>query len=299
MAEGVNRYGKVVYWENIGFLILTHLLAGVAIYYSWAYVFSWKTIALAVVWYYCCSLSISAGYHRLFAHRSYKCSNIVRFFHLAFGAASWQSSALNWASDHRDHHAYTDDEGDPYNIKKGFWWAHWGWLCYRPTHSDFNHAKDLKDSRLVSFQDRHYFSWALLFGILLPMLIAWTWQDAVGAFLWVGWFRLLIQYHATFSINSVAHWVGTQPYSTATSARDSLTAAVLTMGEGYHNYHHRFPSDYRNGIRFYHWDPSKWAIWCWSKMGLAWDLKQIPDEAIEKAKEAVKQGQAEKIEAVV
>lgn len=294
MVEGQSRYGKSIYWENIGFLIITHMLGAAAIYYSWAVCFSWKTITLAAVWYLLCSFSISAGYHRLFAHRTYKCGNLVRFFHLAFGAASWQASALLWASDHRDHHAHTDEEGDPYNIKKGFWWAHWGWLCYRPIPSDYSHAKDLKDNGLIAFQDRHYLSMALFFGILLPMAIAWTWGDALGALLWVGFLRLLLQYHATFCINSVAHMVGRQPYSTATSAKDSLTAALLTMGEGYHNYHHRFPSDYRNGIRLHHWDPSKWMIWCLSKVGLAWDLHRTPDEAIVKAKESVLRARDEK-----
>lgn len=286
-------FWKRLYWENILFLVLTHALGTGAVWYLAAVRFSWLTVGLAVLMLVLCALSISGGYHRLFAHRAYQCSNVVRLFHLFFGAASWQASALQWASDHRNHHAYTDEDQDPYNIKKGFWWAHWGWLCHRPT-LDYKNAKDLIANRLMVLQDRHYLSLALAVGFLLPMAIATAWDDAIGGLLVAGWLRLLIQYHATFCINSVAHMFGRQPYSTATSARDSTLAAILTMGEGYHNYHHRFPSDYRNGVRSYQYDPSKWVIWMLSKIGLAWDLNKAGPEAIEKACQSVRSARNEK-----
>jgi len=127
-----------------------------------------------------------------------------------------------------------------------------------------------------------------LFGFALPALVASAWGDPLGGLLLGGFLRLLVQYHATFAINSVAHTIGQRPYSTETSARDSVLTALLTLGEGYHNYHHRFPGDYRNGILAHHFDPTKWWIWALSKTGLAWDLRRAPEEAIRKARDKVR-----------
>ena len=249
--------------------------------------FSWATSGLALGMFFLCSLSISGGYHRLYAHRAYRSSDIVRLLFLLFGAASFQASVLRWASDHRDHHAKTDLEDDPYNIKKGFWWAHMGWLLYKSPPTDFANAKDLRRDPLVGFQDRHYLSLALAVGLLLPTLIAWAWGDPVGGLMVAGFLRLLVQDHSTFSINSLAHTIGRRPYSVTVSARDSLLTALLTLGEGYHNYHHRFPGDYRNGVRFYHYDPTKWCVWLLSKVGLTHELKRVPADLVRRAREAL------------
>ena len=250
--------------------------------------FSWATLGLGLGMLFLCSFSISGGYHRLFAHRAYRSSGIVRLFYLLFGAASFQASVLRWASDHRDHHASTDHEDDPYNIKKGFWWAHMGWLFYKDPPSDFANAKDLRRDPLVRFQDRHYLSLALAVGLLLPTLVARAWGDAVGGLLVAGFLRLLVQDHSTFSINSLAHTIGRRPYLPTVSARDSLLTALLTLGEGYHNYHHCFPGDYRNGVRFYHYDPTKWCVWLLSKIGLTRDLKRVPADLIQRTREALR-----------
>lgn len=273
---------RPIYWENILFLILTHLLGAAAIWWFVEVRFSWWTLGLSAAWFVLSALAISGGYHRLFSHRSYKASWPVRLFHLSFGAAAWQASVMDWASDHRIHHADTDQEADPYNIKKGFWWAHWGWLVYR-IKRDWANAKDLRADPLVDFQDRHYFSMALFFGMLLPMAIALAWDDAVGALLGAGFLRLLVQYHATFCINSWAHKFGRQPYSTGHSARDSFIGAVLTMGEGYHNYHHTFPNDYRNGVRPWHFDPTKWLVFLLSKIRMTSDLNRVPPHIVQRA----------------
>ena len=127
---------------------------------------------------------------------------------------------------------------------------------------------------------------ALFFGMLLPMAIALAWDDAVGALLGAGFLRLLVQYHATFCINSWAHKFGRQPYSTGHSARDSFFGALLTMGEGYHNYHHTFPNDYRNGVRAWHFDPTKWLVFVLSKFRLTTDLNRVPPHIVQRAVEA-------------
>lgn len=272
---------RSVYWENILFLILTHVLGAAAIYWFVEVRFSWLTLGLSFAWLVLSALAISGGYHRLFSHKAYKASWPVKAFHLAFGAAAWQSSVFDWANDHRNHHADTDQEGDPHNITLGFWWAHWGWLVWR-IRRDYTNSKDLTSDPIVAFQAGHYFSIALFMGMLLPMLIAMAWNDPVGALLGAGFLRLLIQYHATFCINSWAHKFGSQPYSKSHTARDSFVAAILTMGEGYHNYHHTFPNDYRNGVRPWQFDPTKWMVWLLSKIRMTWDLNQVPEHIVQR-----------------
>ncbi|MBI4564682.1 MAG: acyl-CoA desaturase [Planctomycetes bacterium] len=276
-----------IFWENIIALASTHLLGLGGIAYCVLVRCSVWTWLLAAIWMTLCMLSVSAGYHRLFAHRTYRCAQIVRIFYLLFGAASGQASILRWAADHRVHHAHTDDEKDPYNVTKGFWWAHVGWLLFRGPPVDFRTVRDLQADPWIRVQDRFYLPIAVGVGMLLPTLIAWTWGDAVGGLLIAGCLRLMVQYQITFSVNSVAHSIGKRAYSTAVSARDSWLTALITMGEGYHNYHHRFPGDYRNGFRWYHFDPSKWWVWILSKVGLAWGLKRVPAEMVRKACEAV------------
>ena len=139
---------------------------------------------------------------------------------------------------------------------------------------------DLQQDPMVRFQHRHYLALALVFGALLPMAIGTLWGDPWGALLVAGFLRLCIQWHATFCINSLTHMFGSQPYSKRVSARDSFWIALLTFGEGYHNYHHEFQHDYRNGVKPWQWDPSKWTIWTLSKLGLADSLRRVPDSKI-------------------
>jgi stearoyl-CoA desaturase (delta-9 desaturase) len=121
----------------------------------------------------------------------------------------------------------------------------------------------------------------------MPLALGFLWGDPIGALLVAGFLRLALQWHATFAVNSFAHWIGTQPYSTANSARDSVWTAIISMGEGYHNFHHRFQADYRNGVRWYHFDPTKWFVWTLEKVGLTSDLRRASRESIERAKASV------------
>ncbi len=275
-------------WTNFAFVLGAHAIAGVAVWYLIDVRFSWATIILGLVWYACCGLGVTGGYHRLFSHRSYKAAAPLRAFYLAFGAAAIQNSALKWSADHRVHHESTDRERDPYNIQKGFWWAHMGWLFYhRAGEDDLSNVRDLSEDRLVAFQHRHYLALAALFGVLVPGAIAALWGDFMGGVLVAGFLRLILQWHATFSVNSFAHMLGNRPYSLETSARDSVITAMISLGEGYHNFHHRFAADYRNGLRWFHFDPTKWFVWALSHVGITHDLKRTPREAIERAKAAV------------
>lgn len=272
-------------WVNLPFLLFAHVagLGGLA-YLIWVQASAW-TIGLGLLWGACCGLAITGGYHRLFAHRAYQANWLVRAFYLFFGAASVQNSALKWSSDHRRHHAHTDHDEDPYNISRGFWWAHLGWVIFKNTDDvPIASVHDLQRDPLVRFQDKYYLPLAIFSGALVPLALGFLWGDPIGALLVVGFLRLVIQWHATFAVNSVAHTIGTQPYSKKNSARDHFLTALVTMGEGYHNFHHSFQADYRNGVRWYHFDPTKWFVWTLSKLGLTWDLRRTPKLAIEHAK---------------
>ena len=270
-------------WGNIAFIVSAKLLALAAIPYLIFVHFSWWTLLLGVVWFHLCGLSITGGYHRLFAHPTYKAHGLLRAFYLFFGAASVQNSVLKWADDHRRHHAHTDTDSDPYNIQRGFWWAHIGWIFHRDKGRKLEMVKDLQADPLVRFQDRFYVPIALTAGVVLPGLLGLLWGDPVGAVLVAGFLRLAVQWHATFAVNSVAHMTGKKPFDETISAQDSFLTALITLGEGYHNFHHRFPMDYRNGVRWWQPDPTKWAICAASWFGLTWDLRRTAPVRIQQA----------------
>ena len=275
-------------WTNILFIAFSHVLALAAIVWLALAQTSLWTIGLGVLWFALCGVAITGGYHRHFAHPTYRTSKALRLFYLLFGAASVQNSALKWSADHRIHHSKTDREEDPYNISRGFWWAHILWVFHkRPGEDDLRGVKDLAADPLVVWQDRHYLLLAVIFCGLLPLGLGFLWGDPIGALLVAGFLRLVLQWHATFAVNSFAHYIGSQPYSLTNSARDSFLTALITLGEGYHNFHHRFQADYRNGVRWYHFDPTKWFVWTMQHFGLTWDLRRTPPEAILRARQMV------------
>jgi stearoyl-CoA desaturase (delta-9 desaturase) len=236
-------------------------------------------------------MSITLGYHRLFSHQAFKAKWPVKLFVLLFGAAAFENAALWWSAEHRRHHKHVDTDDDPYDISKGFFWAHMGWLMFKlKPEPPFDNVADLKKDKLVMWQFKwvHPISFIVSFGV--PTLIGYLYAvytgnlsptaGALGGLLIPGVARVVMVQHATFCINSLCHMIGTRPYSTSHSARDSWVAAIFTMGEGYHNYHHEFQWDYRNGVKPWQLDPSKWIIWTLSKVGLASDLKRVADERI-------------------
>ncbi|MBI3319936.1 MAG: fatty acid desaturase [Candidatus Omnitrophica bacterium] len=239
-------------------------------------------------------LSITVGYHRLFAHRAFQAHPLVTWLCLFFGAAAFEQSAYLWSSLHRDHHRYVDTERDPYNIKQGFWHAHWGWILFWRYEPDYTNVKDLQANALVMHQHRHYLLWAITAGVLLPLAIGAATGHLLGAFLLGVVGRLTLVHHSTWSINSICHTFGRATYDIDATARDHWLVAFLTNGEGYHNFHHRFASDYRNGVRWYQWDPSKWVIALLSWCGLAHKLYRTSPQAILAAKTAAEHQRVER-----
>jgi stearoyl-CoA desaturase (delta-9 desaturase) len=270
----------------IGTLALT--LTAVPLY-LWFFGLDRFQVSLFFVMLLAIGFSITVGYHRLFSHITFQASWPVRLFTLIFGAAAFENSALMWASEHRRHHKHVDHDDDPYSISKGFFYAHIGWLIFKlKADQPYNNVPDLMKDKLVRWQHRYVQVIAVVVSFVLPAVVGalWNgWRGALGAFLIAGVARIVVLQHCTFLINSACHVFGTQPYSTRCSARDSWLMALLTMGEGYHNYHHEFQHDYRNGVKPWNFDPTKWIIWTLSKPGLTRNLRRVPVEKIRLAQQ--------------
>ncbi len=279
------RMVKKMNWPIIAFFSVT--TAGALIGGPWywhRFGISVSEILLTLFFTLATGLAITVGYHRLFAHSTFKANPFVQFLVLFFGAAAFEQSALTWSSGHRDHHRYVDTDKDPYSIKKGFWYAHIGWMTLWKQKPDYQNAKDLLKNHLLMNQHNYYVAWGLTAGILVPVLIGAMMGHALGALILAVCVRLTFVYHATFCINSVCHTFGKATYDIHATARDNWLSAILTNGEGYHNFHHRFPTDYRNGVRWYHWDPSKWAIAAMVRLGWVWDVQKVSKFSILEAK---------------
>ena len=276
---------KSIDWPIASFLVINPLaalvLTPIVIYYTEV---AWPLILFTLVFAAATNLSITAGYHRLFSHRSYEATWIVRFLYLFIGSSALQGSALKWSADHRRHHQKEDTDQDPYSINKGFWYAHMGWLFEKDPCDQPPRAADLEKDPMIRFQHNHYVFCATVTGFLFPMLIGYFLGNAWAGLVIAGSLRIALTQQSTFFVNSLCHTFGRQTYSDQITARDSLFVAFLTHGEGYHNFHHKFQIDYRNGIRWYQWDPTKWTINFLAFLGLASKLKKISQAEILKAR---------------
>lgn len=275
-------------WQRSGFnwgpglfIIGYHLglFIGLPIYFSTQQP-STALIVSSVVLLLLTEIGIGAAYHRFYSHRCYKMHRVPEAILLFLSTLATQGSVLRWSCDHRNHHAHVDTELDPYSIKKGFFHAHMGWLFSKSKPIDERIVQDLMKNPMVRFQHRHSDLLSVGSNAFMWLLFGWLLNDFLGAFVLLWWTRLAVSHHLTWFINSLAHTVGSKTYSREHSAVDNFVVAFLTVGEGYHNYHHTFPSDYRNGVRWYHFDPSKWTIWLLSQVGLAHGLKRYDSHRI-------------------
>jgi stearoyl-CoA desaturase (delta-9 desaturase) len=210
----------------------------------------------------------------------------LKFLLALFGTGSLTGSIIFWARDHRAHHRFTDTDHDPYNVKKGFFHAHILWLVLKqPKKHNPVDISDLRNDPLVKYQHRYYFLIAFFMTWGFPTLVAGLgWNDWYGGFIYAGIIRTFLVQQATFCVNSLAHYYGDQPFDDKRSARDHFLTSVVALGEGYHNFHHEFPSDYRNGIEFYHADITKWLILVFKTIRLASGLKTFRQNVIDKGR---------------
>ena len=243
----------------------------------------WQEIAMLFIGWFFAGTGITIGYHRLFAHRTFKTYSIIEWFYMLTGSMALQNSILKWCSDHRRHHKKLDTKDDPYSIKEGFFHAHIGWII-KKGDNNYSHVSDLERKSAVKFQEKYYWFLALFLSFIFPVIIGFSYGRPLGGLLFGGILRTTLVHHFTFFINSLCHYLGNRDYDPSTSARDSWVMAFLTFGEGYHNYHHKFQWDYRNGIKWYNFDPSKWVIKFLSIFNLTYGLRKVPDYMILKAK---------------
>ena len=275
-------------WTNVSLFSLTPLLAVILVplygcldgydFYEWL-------VFLGMMLF--CGLSITAGYHRMWSHKAYKGHPFLRLIFALGGACALQNDVMHWASDHRRHHRHVDQNDlDPYSAGRGFWFSHIGWILrhYDSGKEDFSNIKDIQQDKVALWQHQHYLILVLLTNIALPAFFGFLHGDIIACLLLGGLLRLVMSQHVTYLINSIAHMWGKQTYSDASSARDNPLLALITYGEGYHNYHHTFQWDYRNGVKWWHFDPTKWMIRSLSCVGLTTDLKRTDPARVETAR---------------
>ncbi|KAL1925314.1 uncharacterized protein VTP21DRAFT_197 [Calcarisporiella thermophila] len=281
----INNWYKYVNWLNVAFILGTPL---VSLYGICTTEIQIKTLIWAVIYYYYTGLCITAGYHRLWSHRAYRAHPLLQLFFCLGGSGAVQGSIRWWCLKHRAHHRYTDTDKDPYSAHRGLLWSHIGWMLLRRGkkikvgHAD---VSDLDANPIAWIQHKYYGYFAIGMGYLFPYLVAGLgWGDWRGGLFIAGTLRLTFVHHATFCVNSLAHYIGETTYDDRRTPRDHFITALVTMGEGYHNFHHEFPNDYRNAIRFYQYDPTKWLIYVCSLLGLAYDLKKFPENEVQRGR---------------
>ncbi|KZT66423.1 hypothetical protein DAEQUDRAFT_730251 [Daedalea quercina L-15889] len=270
-----------VQWFNLAVLIITPAIA----FYGLCYVpVMSQTMFCALGLYVVTMLGITAGYHRLWSHRAYNAHPVLQVALMLAATCAMQGSCYWWARRHRSHHRHTDTDRDPYNAQRGLLWSHVGWMVFRTDlRAGSADISDLKKDVLVQWQHRWYFPLAFSTGLIVPtVLCGLLWGDWKGGIYFASALRMTACHHSTFCINSIAHYLGETTYDDRLSPRDHLISAMLTMGEGYHNFHHQFPMDYRNAFRWYQYDPTKWFIAACNLLGLATNLRTFPSNEIEK-----------------
>jgi stearoyl-CoA desaturase (delta-9 desaturase) len=275
-------------WLPLLVIGITNLLAITVVpWYGLTHGFSADAWIWFAVFMIGCGMGITAGYHRLWSHRTYNAHWSVRVVLMLFGTMALQNSILVWSSNHRVHHNDVDDDDkDPYSAGRGLWFSHVGWMLrkYPAAQTDLSNVRDLQKDPIVAFQHRFYLPLVLAMNVGLPALVGWLVGDFWGVFWLAGLLRLVLSLHVTWFINSLAHYWGNQPYTDKNSARDNPWLAFVTYGEGYHNFHHLYASDYRNGVRWWQWDPTKWLIAGLSHVGLTSNLKRMPEITIQQAR---------------
>jgi stearoyl-CoA desaturase (delta-9 desaturase) len=263
-----NSVGVPLHWFNLSFIAAVHVLAAFAIV-----TFSWQALAVAsALWWITGSLGIGLGFHRLLTHQGFRSSLWLQRFLTVCGTLAVQGGPIAWVAGHRLHHAHSDRELDPHNSRKGFWWAHIGWVLYRdPNTGEFenyrNYAKDLVADPFMLFLDRNYVWLQVILGLLLLLLGGWSFV------VWGVFVRLVFGWHCTWLVNSAAHKFGYQSYDSRDDSRNCWWVALLTFGEGWHNNHHAFPRSARHGLRWWEFDLNWLTIRILRAAGMVWEVR--------------------------
>lgn len=272
-------------WLSTAIILVPPMLV-IGAFFSGKVPVQWNTMIAAIIFYFYNGFGITVGYHRCFSHRAFTPHPALEWFLAVAGAGAFQGSIKWWGRNHRVHHRYVDTDKDPYNATRGFFYTHVGWMLMKQNYDLLGrvNVSDFKSSPLVRFQHVNYLPIALMSGVFLPTLVCGLgWGDWLGGYFYAALGKMVFVHHSTFFINSIAHtnlFGAKQNFSDAHTSHDSFVCALLSLGEGYHNFHHEFANDYRNGTKWYHWDPSKWFIRAAEMVGLAKDLVRVPNDVI-------------------
>jgi stearoyl-CoA desaturase (delta-9 desaturase) len=269
------------------------LALGFVVWQVWGDFLRWSDAIVFAIMYVTTGFGVTVGFHRLFTHRSFKTSRPVRAVFAVLGSAAIEGPVISWVADHRKHHTFSDQEGDPHSphvgheggwkgALKGLLHAHVGWLFIH-THRGARkrYARDLLGDPIVSFVDRTFIFWAVG-GLVMAFALGWaiggSFHAALTGLLWGGAVRMLVVHHVTYSINSLCHFFGRRRFDTGDESRNLFWLSLPTLGESWHNNHHAFPTSAMHGLRGWEFDPSALVIRGMEKLGLVWDVVRVDAE---------------------
>lgn len=266
-AHGVEPPPHPWDYKTIAVLAVVHLGALCAPFF-----FSWSALLVAFLCYSVTALGITLGYHRLLTHQSYKAPRWLGRLIVFLGSQSAQAGPCAWVAIHRAHHARSDQEDDPHDASRGFWWSHLGWMLVitpRRLDPDFTRrlARDVVEDPFYRFLDRYFLPLCIGTGVVFFFLGGWPWV------FWGMFARIAAVFHATWLVNSAAHGMGYRSYRTGDLSTNNWWVALLTFGEGWHNNHHAFPTSARHGLGKWELDISWLILRMLEKMKLISDLK--------------------------
>jgi stearoyl-CoA desaturase (delta-9 desaturase) len=266
-----------------------------AIALLWGSGVTWLDLAILAVMYVLVGFGVTIGFHRMLTHRAFETKPWLRATFAILGSMSVQGAVIHWVADHRRHHAFTDEEGDPHSphthdaegvrgVLTGLWHSHMGWLFEGQRTSAKRFAPDLRKDPTIRWVDKYFPLWALL-GLAIPFVAGFALSGGslfagFTAFVWAGLVRVFLLHHATWSVNSICHMYGSRPFAIEDESRDNWLVAMVSLGEGWHHSHHAFPTSARHGLRRFQPDPSYAVIRTLEKAGLVWNVKRPKDEQI-------------------
>lgn len=282
-------YPTVIYWGNVIKLGLIHLMA---LYGAYLYPYcKWQTNVFGFIYLMCSGISVTAGAHRLWCHRSYKAKLPLRIVLMIWNCIAAQNDLYDWVRDHRVHHKYSETDADPHNVNRGFFFAHVGWLMVNkhPEVTKKGKSIDCSDviaDPVVQFQRKYYMPLVIFFSFYLPTVVPYylCGESYWNAFFTTAILRLVLSLNFTWSVNSFAHIWGTKPFDKYISPTETQWVSLFAVGEGFHNYHHTFPWDYSTSELGWKLNASTMFIDIMAKLGLAYDLKTAPKELVEQRK---------------
>ena len=269
-------------------------LLGLGVWLAWGGALRWQDLLVMGIGYGLTGIGITVGFHRLFTHRSFKTSVVMRVLFAVLGSAAVEGPLIEWVSNHRMHHRFSDRPGDPHSPHlestagwrgafRGLFHAHAGWLLRADdTAAPDRYAPDLLADPVMRWIDRTFVVWVLA-GLAIPfglgVALLGTVTGGLEALLWGGAVRILILHHATFSVNSLCHFFGRRNFSTGDESRNLAWLSLLTFGEAWHNNHHAFPTSAHHGLKRWQLDPGGWLIDALARIGLVWDVVRISPAA--------------------